>query len=123
MLPTYHILIADDDASVRALIARIVARAYPSVTISSVPDGLDALQIYDQRGADLLITNNEMPVLSGLSLIEHMRVLRQATLPIVMVSADTSIEPRAVALGVTRFVAKPFQPVQLAQVLTALLPP
>ena len=62
MLPAYHILIADDDASVRALIARIVARAYPSVTISSVPDGLDALQIYDQRGADMLITNNAMPV-------------------------------------------------------------
>jgi CheY-like chemotaxis protein len=123
MPPTYHIIIADDNDGVRAVIARVVVRSYPSVHISATRDGQDALDLYDQRGADLLITNNDMPRLSGLQLIEALRVHRQATLPIVMVSADATIAPRAHALGVTRFVAKPFTLGQLAQVLRSLLPP
>jgi CheY-like chemotaxis protein len=122
MTPAYHVIIADDDDSIRAVIARVVVRAYSSVTISAVSDGLDALLIYEQRGADLVITNNGMPVLSGLSLIEQLR-LRSATLPIVMVSADATIEQRALALGASRFLVKPFAVAQLAQTITNLLPP
>ncbi len=123
MLSTFHVIIADDDDGVRGLIARVVARTYTTVTISAVTNGLDALRIYDQSSADLLITNQDMPGISGLGLVEALRVVRLATLPIVMVSADLRIEPRALALGVTRFVAKPFTLTQLAQVLTSLLPP
>jgi two-component system, OmpR family, phosphate regulon response regulator PhoB len=123
MLSTFHVIIADDDDAIRGLIARVVARTYATVTISAVTNGLDALRIYDQSSADLLITNQDMPGISGLGLVEALRVVRLATLPIVMVSADLKIEPRALALGVTRFVAKPFTLTQLAQVLTSLLPP
>ena len=123
MLSTFHVIIADDDDAVRGLIARVVARTYAAVTISAVTNGLDALRIYDQSSADLLITNQDMPGISGLGLVEALRVGRLATLPIVMVSADLKIEPRALALGVTRFVAKPFTLTRLAQVLTSLLPP
>ena len=123
MLSTFHVIIADDDDGVRGLIARVVARTYTTVTISAVTNGLDALRIYDQSSADLLITNQDMPGISGLGLVEALRVVRLATLPIVMVSADLRIEPRALALGVTRFVAKPFTLTRLAQVLTSLLPP
>jgi CheY-like chemotaxis protein len=123
MPSTSHVIIADDDDGVRGLIARVVARTYTAVTISAVTNGLDALRIYDQWSADLLITNQDMPGISGLGLVEALRVVRQATLPIVMVSADLRIQPRALALGVTRFVAKPFTLNYLAQVLTSLLPP
>jgi CheY-like chemotaxis protein len=118
----YHVIIADDDAAIRALIARVVARVYDRVMISAVSDGLDALGIYQQHGADLVITNQEMPILSGLSLIERLRVL-SATLPIIMVSAHQGIEARARAVGVTHFLLKPFHIAQLVQVLTGLLPP
>ena len=122
MPAAYHVIIADDDASIRSLIARVVARTYATVTISSVSDGLDALAIYHQHGADLVITNHEMPVLSGLSLIERLRVL-SATLPIIMVSAHQSVEPRARAVGVTHFLLKPFHIALLVQILTGILPP
>jgi CheY-like chemotaxis protein len=122
MPAAYHVIIADDDAAIRSLIARVVARTYDRVIISAVPDGLDALLIYQQRGADLVITNHEMPILSGLSLIERLRVL-SATLPIIMVSAHPSAEPRARALGVTHFLSKPFLVTQLVQLLASVLPP
>ncbi len=122
MPAAYHVIIADDDGAIRALIARVVVRTYPLVTISAVPDGLDALVIYQQRGADLVISNHEMPVLSGLSLIKRLRVL-SATLPIIMVSAHQSVEPQARALGVTDFLLKPFHLAQLIALLTSVLPP
>jgi DNA-binding NtrC family response regulator len=122
MPAAYHVIIADDDAAIRALIARVVARTYDRVTISAVPDGLDALLIYQQRGADLVITNQEMPILSGLSLIERLRVL-SATLPIIMVSAHPSVESQAHAVGVTHFLLKPFLIGQLVQLLTRVLAP
>ena len=122
MPAAYHVIIADDDAAIRSLLARVVARTYDPVAISAVSDGLDALLIYQQNGADLVITNQEMPVLSGLSLIERLRVL-SPTLPIIMVSAYQSIEPLARAAGVTHFLLKPFHVAQLVQLLTGALPP
>jgi CheY-like chemotaxis protein len=122
MSSTLYVIIADDDDSIRGLIARVVARTYPAVTMSVVTNGLDALLIYDQQGADLLITNNDMPGLRGLSLVEALRVLRSASLPILMISADRTIEERALALGVNLFLVKPFTLAQLAAALTKLLP-
>jgi len=120
MPAAYHVIIADDDTAIRSLIARVVVRTYSLVMISAVSDGLDALLIYQQGGADLVITNQEMPFLSGLSLIERLRVL-SATLPIIMVSAHPNVESRARAVGVTHFLLKPFLITQLVQLLTSVL--
>lgn len=122
MPAAYHVIIADDDAAIRSLIARIIAHTYDRVMLSAVSDGLDALGIYQQHGADLIITNHEMPVLSGLSLIERLRAL-SPSLPIIMVSAHQSVEAQARAVGVTHFLLKPFHIAQLVQLLTGVLPP
>jgi CheY-like chemotaxis protein len=122
MPAAYHVIIADDDTAIRSLIARVVVRTYPLVMISAVSDGLDALLRYQQVGADLVITNHQMPVLSGLSLTERLRVL-SATLPIIMVSAHPSVESRARAVGVTHFLVKPFLIPELIHLLTSVLPP
>jgi len=121
MAAAYHVIIADDDALIRSLIARIVARTYDSVMISAVPDGFDALGIYQQHGADLVITDQQMPVLTGLRLIERLRLLNP-TLPVIMASAHQSIEARVRAMGVTYFLLKPFRVTQLTQLLTGVLP-
>jgi CheY-like chemotaxis protein len=122
MPAAYHVIIVDDDAAIRALIARVVARTYDQVRISAVPDGLDALGIYQQRGADLVITNQEMRVINGLNLIKQLRLLN-ATLPIIMVSAYQNVEAQARAVGATHFLLKPFLITQLIQLLVGVLPP
>ncbi|MFO7168620.1 MAG: response regulator [Chloroflexota bacterium] len=118
---SYHIIIVDDQSGVRGVLARVVARTYPAVTITALGNGQEALQVFDQYGCDLLITNYRMPGLTGIELIREVRA-RTSTLPIVMVSADRSIEPLALAAGATRFVEKPFTIPELAQVLRSLLP-
>jgi CheY-like chemotaxis protein len=119
---SYHIVIADDERSVRGLVARVVARTFASVRISAVADGQEALRIVTQDPADLLITNHQMPAMSGLDLIRAVRA-RGIAIPIVMVSSDQHVGGPALAAGATEFVAKPFTVTGLAAVLTRLLPP
>jgi CheY-like chemotaxis protein len=117
----YHVIIADDDAGVRAVISHIVRQTYPVVTISAVPDGLEALFVFDQHGADLVITNQAMPRLCGLDLIAVLRT-RHATVPIILVSGDAANAQPGLAAGALRFVAKPFTSAQLEHALTSVLP-
>ncbi len=121
MRSSRHILIADDDDGVRALLARIVVRLYPTISISAVNDGTDALVLYGQYGADLLLTNFDMPLLNGLDLIRALRI-RGETLPIIMISAQPEIEQQALTMGATRFIVKPFGVPLITQFITDLLP-
>jgi len=117
-----HILIAEDHATVRDLITTVVARTYPNSTITAVANGAEALAVYHAHGADLLITDYAMPSMTGLALIQTLRA-HQATLPILVVSMDTSIAQAIVHAGANRFLAKPFSVPELQTVLIDLLPP
>jgi CheY-like chemotaxis protein len=117
-----HILIAEDHAAVRALMTTIVARTYPTCTITAVANGVEALAVYHEHGADLLITDYAMPILTGLALIQTLRA-QQATVPILVISMNTTIAEAVVQAGANRFLAKPFSLPELQQVLLELLPP
>lgn len=117
-----HILIAEDHAAVRELLTTIVARIYLVCTITAVATGAEALAVYNERGADLLITDYAMPHMTGLALIQALRA-QQATIPILVVSMDTSITEAVVQAGATRFLPKPFSLPALQQTLIELLPP
>ncbi len=117
-----HILIAEDHAAVRNLLTTIVARTYPSCTITQVVDGREALAVFQARGADLVITDYAMPVMNGLQLIQTLRA-QQATVPIIVLSMDTAIAEVVLQAGATSFLPKPFTINGLQQVLTDLLAP
>ena len=119
-MPAYHVIIADDSDAVRAMLVQIIGRIYPTATISPAPDGAEALRVYRQHGADLLITDQDMPRLRGLDLVSLLRA-QQVAIPIIMLSSDPSIQAQAV--GVTLFLLKPFSVAQLTQALMQLLPP
>jgi two-component system, NarL family, capsular synthesis sensor histidine kinase RcsC len=121
MPPPLHIIVADDHDTIRAMIARVLIRTYPAVAISAVSDGAQALLVYGQRGADLLITDHHMPILSGLDLVRTLRA-QQVAIPIVLISSDHTVEPSALAVGANRFLLKPFSVSALQQVVLALLP-
>ena len=121
MPSTAHILIAEDHAVVRDLLTTIVARTYPTCTITAVANGAEALAVYDERGADLLITDFAMPIMTGLSLTKALRA-RQATIPILVISMNTTIAEVLLDAGANRFLPKPFSFTALQQTLIDLLP-
>ena len=118
----YHILIVENSDTMRRLLARIARKTHPAVTISAVADSAHALQIYGQRGADLVIANVHMSSLDGLSLTRTLRA-QQASISIVLISSDSTMMQQALQAGADRFVLKqPSMLQELQQALLGLLP-
>jgi CheY-like chemotaxis protein len=116
-----HIVIAESESHVRALLARIVARTYPACRISVVSDGAAALAIIVNHGADLLIATYHLSSLSGLQLVRALRT-RQLAVLILLISSDP-MEASALSVGANRFLLKPFALTEIQRVLDELLPP
>ena len=108
--PLDPILIVDDEASVRALFAKVL-RAAGYETLEAA-DGEAALRIIEARPIALLVVDNSMPRLGGAALIRILRA-REATrtLPIIVVSARASPEEQVSGLegGADDFLAKPVE--------------
>jgi CheY-like chemotaxis protein len=119
--PIPAILVVDDTLSVRMLLAEIIVRIYPAVTVTAVRNGAAALREVGWHAVDLIITNQHMPVLDGLTVIRTLRA-HHVAIPILMVSGDLWVADAARAAGATSFLAKPFTVPDLHAALQAVLP-
>jgi CheY-like chemotaxis protein len=107
-----HVVVADDDADMRALIATRLR--YSGLDVVEVADGESLLALLASSSKsvlgppDLLITDVNMPGLTGLDAVAATRRLLPA-LPIVVISAfgGPLVRTRAAALGAAAFFDKP----------------
>ncbi|MGA2870357.1 MAG: response regulator [Verrucomicrobiota bacterium] len=76
-----RILLVDDDRNVRQ--RSIEALTTSGYDVEAVPDGAAAWQALQANTFDLIITDNQMPRMTGLEMIERMRIARIAT-PVIM---------------------------------------
>src|SRR5215472_1399219 len=109
------ILIAEDSATIRRLVAaRLAADGYDVVEAG---DGEEALNLARSSGPDLVILDKVMPKLDG---FEVVRALREDPgtqgLPIVMLTGSTDEEDvlDGLGLGVDEYMPKPFSPRELS---------
>ena len=80
--------------------------------VVSCANGGDALKAFVNQPTDVVVTDHEMPVLSGIELIERIRELSPNT-PCFLVTGrqlELSRDPRVVKLGVKEVFGKPFSP-------------
>ena len=115
-----RILVVDDEASIRDLLAKTLALAEYDVDTAS--DAATALSRVRTSEYDLLIADLRMPGMDGLTLVRQVKGIR-AELPVIIItgfSSETSaIE--AVNLGVAGYLRKPFRvPEVLAAAAKAL---
>ncbi|WP_374520818.1 PleD family two-component system response regulator [Hydrogenophaga sp.] len=104
---TYRILIIDDEPSTIHVLARTLLDV---ATLRFAVRGEDALRILREGPQDLVLTDADMPDVSGFEIVQAMRQdpLHQSV-PIVMVSSHSAPELRhhALDLGVSEFLTKP----------------
>ncbi|NYF08878.1 DNA-binding response OmpR family regulator [Leifsonia sp. AK011] len=111
----YRVVIADDDADIRDLVA-LAARRAGLTPVAIVGDGDAALAAILAHQPDLAILDIEMPGLTGLDVC---RVLRgsasDADVRIALLSAsvDESERARSLEAGADHFLSKPFSPREL----------
>jgi excisionase family DNA binding protein len=110
-----RVLVVDDEASIRDLLAKTLALAEYDVDVA--PDGRAALERIRIYNYDLLIVDLKMPGIDGLTVIREAKRFR-TDLPVIIITGfsteSTAIE--AVNLGVSGYLTKPFR---VPQVLAA----
>jgi CheY-like chemotaxis protein len=115
-----NLLYAEDDALVRTLTVHLLSRAGYKVT--SVGDGLSAWEALQKNKFDLLITDNDMPNLTGIDLVTKLRRSNVA-MPIILASGSAGFfsgeEYRW--LKFSACVQKPFLPDELVQTVERVL--
>lgn len=120
--PSHDILYVEDDAVLRSLFAELLSHTGYRVEVAR--DGQAGWEALQRRSYDLLITDNEMPRLSGRELIQRLRSAGN-TLPAVVASG--SYEPdedhRDDSLGVAATLRKPFHPEELLNTVNQVLRP
>ncbi len=106
--PKNRIVLADDNADMRAYIQRLLR---PEYEVVAVTDGQEALRVIAEKRPDLVLTDVMMPNLDGFGLLKALREnTRTAELPVIMLSARAGEEARVEGLhsGADDYLIKPF---------------
>ena len=104
------ILIVDDFSTMRRIIKNLLRDLGFNNTVEA-DDGSTALPILQAGGIDFLVTDWNMPGMSGLELLQNVRSdPALAQLPVLMVTAEAKREQIILAAqaGVNGYVVKPF---------------
>ena len=111
-----QVLIADDEANLRRVLAAQLVR--DGFEVHAVEDGEAALEVLAEHHIDVVITDLRMPKLDGMGLLKRI-VADYPDLPVVMITAhgtvDTAVE--ALKCGAFDYVTKPFDRTELQRVV------
>ena len=104
-----RVVVVDDSALVRSLLAEIINRQNDMVCVGAAADPLVAREMIRELNPDVLTLDVEMPRMDGIDFLA--RLMRLRPMPVVMVSTLTErgadVTLRALELGAIDFVAKP----------------
>ena len=115
-----RILVAEDEALLRDMLADALTRARAQVTMA--PDGEVAWRAWQTGTFDLVLSDHRMPDCTGLELLERIRATG-SVVPFILVSGQ-GLEGMEAALGKVprvRLLPKPFELSRLLAVMTELL--
>jgi signal transduction histidine kinase/CheY-like chemotaxis protein/HPt (histidine-containing phosphotransfer) domain-containing protein len=117
-----HVLVVDDDPLNVLLLNTILQKWHIPTEVAN--SGQEALSKLDARHYDLVLTDMNMPGMSGLQLLEKVRQLEgnNSQIPVVAVTANAMKTDlaRYLELGMTAYLLKPFQESELLQLLATI---
>ncbi len=116
-----RILAVDDDPEILTILGQTLSRA--GYDVAAAEDGQTALSKVYSEAPDLLILDIKMPGMSGYEVIRRIRGTRRlANLPILVLTAsETEERDKALALGATEYLTKPFSVEVLLGEITRLI--
>jgi chemosensory pili system protein ChpA (sensor histidine kinase/response regulator) len=116
------IVVADDSISVRKFVGRMLEKNGYRVKLAA--DGLEAAELVAQHGCHLVITDLEMPRMTGYELMVQLRqspATRRIPVMVVTSRAGAKHRDRAVKEGAASFLTKPVQEDQLIAAVEQLI--
>jgi CheY-like chemotaxis protein len=122
MTDSPRVLVADDDAPIRALVAQVLTSDL-GAAVGEAADGYELVRAVAEDPPDLVLLDLRLPVLDGFAVLRWLR-RRPATarVPVVaLTAADPAALRRALDGGCAGFVAKPFDLDELVETVRPFL--
>ncbi|ATB59380.1 Histidine kinase/HSP90-like ATPase superfamily protein [Xanthomonas citri pv. fuscans] len=116
------VMVVDDSLTMRKVTSRVLERH--NLDVSTARDGVEALELLEERVPDLMLLDIEMPRMDGYELATAMRAdPRFKAVPIVMITSRSGEKhrQRAFEIGVQRYLGKPYQELDLMRNVYDLL--
>ena len=117
--PTTHVLVVDDEPTVREVVAGYLRR--DGHVVSEAADGSTALELLDTESFDLVVLDMMLPGVNGLDILRRVRSM--GDMPVIMLTARAEETDRVAGLelGADDYVVKPFSPRELAARVNGVL--
>jgi len=119
-----RLLTVDDSPSVRKLVEfSLKAKGFQ---VRSAGNGMEALKLMSGEQFDAIVLDINMPLMNGLEFLRKIRSEEAyASIPVIMLTTEGQDEDKdkAISLGATAYIVKPFKPTQLLGLLEKILPP
>lgn len=119
-LSKYNVIYAEDEDGIRENISEFLSLVFNKVFTAA--NGEEALELYKNHHADLIITDIKMPKLSGIDLVKEIRKIDEE-IEIIVVSAHTEVDfmLEAIELHLIRYIVKPLTETKLVDAFERFL--
>ena len=117
-----RVLNVDDSASSRQMVSFTLRRA--GYEVVEAEDGVDGLEKATEQHIDLVLTDQNMPRMDGLTLIKSLRempIYRKSPILVLTTEPGEEMKMRGREAGATGWMVKPFDPQRLLTVIKKVL--
>jgi two-component system, chemotaxis family, chemotaxis protein CheY len=119
---TKTVLAVDDSASIRQMVAFTLKSA--GYQVVEATDGEDGLAKAKSAGVNLVLTDQNMPKMDGLTLVRSLRAMPQyKAVPILMLTTESgdAMKAQGKAAGATGWLVEQFDPAKLVEVVKKVI--
>jgi len=111
------ILVVDDDEAIRRIVQDVLE--WEGYRVEVAGDGLEALDSIDRSPPSLILLDMRMPVLDGWEFVQEL-TKRGVRVPIIVMTAAVNAQQWATEIGADAYLAKPFDLVDLIDLVARL---
>jgi two-component system, chemotaxis family, chemotaxis protein CheY len=118
-----ELLVVDDSRVMREMVIACL-RGETGMTFDQAASGLEAIEKLSLRRFDLMVLDLNMPDIGGFEVIEFVRgqdKLRRLPIVVLTTRGDEQSKRRALELGASSFMTKPFTPEEIVGVVRSLV--
>jgi two-component system chemotaxis response regulator CheY len=116
------ILVVDDTRSMRKMVTAILSGA--GYQVSEAADGAEALTLAMVQQFDLVVTDHNMPIMDGVTLVGELRRLPHyddVALLVLSTEVDPVLKQKGREAGATGWMAKPFDPQRMLDIVAKFI--
>lgn len=116
------VLVVDDSSSIRQMVS-FTLKSVKYEVVDAV-NGQDGLNKAKSNKIDLVVTDLNMPIMDGLTMIQELRKIPQfKTTPMLLLTTESSqaMKDKGRAVGATGWLVKPFDPNKLIELTVKLI--